>query len=272
MLGVNDIVIGSWTELIEKLYEYSWQDKIQRFRSNFAFRGLSDKNYKLKTTLMRQCCNRFDLESHLMRNFVKYGQFEKSQNYTIWDYLAIAQHHGLPTRLMDWTYSPFVALHFATADLSKFDIDGIIWLVDYVELNKNLPTKFKNALKKEGSNVFTIQLLSKLSKSLRDFDSSSEEEFALFFEPPSMDERIINQFALHSVISNPAIIFDNILAKYPKNYRRIIIPSKLKWEIRDKLDQANITERVLFPGLDGLSTWLARHYKPKQQSCKIGQD
>ncbi len=39
-----------------------------------------------------------------------------------------------------------------------------------------------------------------------------------------------------------------------------MIPAELKWVVRDKLDQANVTERVLFPGLGGLSRWLKRHY------------
>lgn len=53
------------------------------------------------------------------------------------------------------------------------------------------------------------------------------------------------------------------LDTHPELCRRVIIPAELKWEVRDKLDQANIPERTLFPGLDGLSRSLARYYLPR---------
>jgi hypothetical protein len=56
---------------------------------------------------------------------------------------------------------------------------------------------------------------------------------------------------------------DGWLAEHPDLYRKIVLPPALKREIRDKLDQMNITERVLFPGLDGVSSWLKRYYAPK---------
>ena len=89
------------------------------------------------------------------------------------------------------------------------------------------------------------------------------EDFVVFFEPPSMDDRIVNQFAFFSVMSDSSAVLDGWLEKHPELWRKIVIPASLKWEIRDKLDQANVTERVLFPGLGGLSLYLKRQYSPK---------
>ena len=51
---------------------------------------------------------------------------------------------------------------------------------------------------------------------------------------------------------------DDWLERHEELALRVVVPAALRWEVRDKLDQANITERVLFPGLDGLSRWLRR--------------
>jgi len=265
----NDIVIKSWAQLIDELYHESWKQELNRYRSDFAFRGLSDSSYQLKNSFLRNCDGNPELEYHILRNFRKYARTNQpSQTFTYWRSLVLAQHHGLPTRLIDWTYSPFIAMHFATANTDKYDTDGVIWQVDFVKVNELSPEPLKSLLSLEKCNAFTVEMLESNFLSLQKFDEIFGADQAIFFEPPSLDDRIVNQFAFFSVMSNPIAIFDNWLVLHPDMYRRIIIPKELKWEIRDKLDQANITERVLFPGLDGLARWLKRHYQPSNPITK----
>jgi len=259
----NSVVVNSWCQLQDELFEGAWDAGLGRFRSNCAFRGLSDARYRLETTLMRLGGDFSGLEKHLLRNFCKYAYRTGIHPHSVWHWLSVAQHHGLPTRLLDWTHSPLCAMHFATANIEKFNLDGAIWSVDYVAVHRRLPAVLKKQLSIEGANVFTAEMLSDAVTSLDAFSSMAADPFALFFEPPSMDDRIVNQFALFSTLTDAAASLDGWLGRFPDCWRQIIIPAALKWEIRDKLDQANITERVLFPGLDGLSRWLTRHYSPK---------
>jgi len=262
---MNDkIVVRSWCQLQDELFEGAWDAGLGRFRSNFAFRGLSEAGYRLETTLFRMGGDYIHLEKHLLRNFRKYAYRTGINPHSIWHWLSVAQHHGLPTRLLDWTHSPLCAMHFATANIEKFNLDGAIWMVDYVKVHQRLPDTLKRQLSIEGANVFTAEMISDAVNSLDELSQMAANPFAIFFEPPSMDDRIVNQFALFSMMTDPTARVDDWLASFPGCWRQIIIPTALKWEIRDKLDQANITERVLFPGLDGLSQWLTRHYSPKR--------
>lgn len=258
---MTDIRVTSWLELQRELYESSWNGNIQRFRSDFVYRGMGDVAEDLRTGLVKLGGNVREVEYHLLRNFKKYARQDAVYQNSEWNWLAVAQHHGLPTRLLDWTYSPYVALHFATEDLALYDRDAIIWCVNYVALHRLLPQKLRHRLQQERSNAFTVEMLDEAAPTLHALEKLGE--FALFLEPPSLDARIVNQFALFSMMSSPVARFDEWLAKqHPEALRRIVIPAALKWEARDKLDQANITERVLFPGLDGLTQWLKRHYTP----------
>lgn len=260
----NDVIIDSWTQLVDEVYHDAWKPEMERFRSDYAFRGLSDCRYRLENSFLRNCGERPELEYHILRNFRKYARTsEPNLTNTQLRSLVLAQHHGLPTRLLDWTYSPFIAMHFATSNTEHFDIDGVIWQVDFVQVNQLVPEPLKALLCLEKCNAFTVEMLESEFSNLVKFDETIGEGNVLFFEPPSLDDRIVNQFALFSIMTDAISILDNWLIKHPEVYRRLIIPAELKWEIRDKLDQANITERVLFPGLDGLASWLKRHYRPK---------
>ncbi|MDC0710777.1 FRG domain-containing protein [Stigmatella sp. ncwal1] len=256
--------VETWTELQEALFAEAWNESIGRFRSSFVFRGVPDTQHELSPSLNRNQGAFADHEKGLLRAFRKYarGHFAPACE-TVWDWLALAQHHGLPTRLLDWTFSPYVALHFVTEAPEFYGQDGVVWCVDYHETNKLLPDTLQAQLRTEGADVFTADMLADGAGDLAAFDRLASHPFVLFFEPPSLDARIVNQFALFSVMNGPQLCLDTFLEKQERGVRRLIIPAALKQEVRDKLDQVNVTERVLMPGLDGLCRWLRRYYSPR---------
>ncbi len=263
--------INTFLELQEELFKETFNDSLRRHRCSKVFRGLPNHNFELKNSLTRIVNDRLDLEEGLIRNFKKYASADILPGYGFWDILALAQHHGLPTRLLDWTFSPFVALHFATDDMTKYDSDAIIWSIDFMKLAEYLPGTLYQVLKKHNSTVFTTEMLNQVIPDLKALaeleketkqNGNGEGSFFLFVEPPSVDDRIINQYALFTVASRPDIILNQWLVNHPELYKAIIIPAGLKLEIRDHLDTINMTERVIYPGLDGLCKWLARHYTP----------
>ncbi|GAA2407198.1 FRG domain-containing protein [Nonomuraea africana] len=251
--------VSSWRELDDAITAVDRRHGSGQAHSTLVFRGLARSDYSHVSGLARLKGDFAALEPHLIRNFRKYAH-RQTPGSTVWDWLALGQHHGLPTRLLDWTFSPLVALHFATASWPKDD--AVLLAVDCAGAHRLLPERLRAVLDREGALLFTTEMLAEEAGSLARFDTLSDEPFLTFFEPPSLDERVVNQSSVLSAISCPRFQVEQWLAGHERLWWAWTIPSTVKAEIRERLDQANVTERVLLPGLDGLAAWLRRYYTP----------
>lgn len=119
----NDKKVKTWAEFVAALYDIPLM-KHKRYRSNFVYRGVADKNWKLETSLRRLGPAYSTVEGPLLRNFIKYAQVGDVSGQSLLFRLAVAQHHGLPTRLLDWSVAPKVAAHFATCEEEHYDKDA----------------------------------------------------------------------------------------------------------------------------------------------------
>jgi len=255
-------------------------------RSKFVFRGLPDASFSLVTSLQRMSkgdmTHAKTIEEHVIRNFQRYAHNSHADlGSNIFNWLSLAQHHGAPTRLLDWSQSPMVALYFACIYPKEDAKDGVIMCINPSSCSAFIPPDMRG--EKTNYNVFTtdqlefrirgsdpymlsalkeinIQVASTRAVTMSDVEKLDKEPFLVFLEPPALDERIVNQSALFSILSTPDGQLDDWILKHPECCRRIIIPAKMKSEIRDKLDQTNINERVLFPGVGGTAQFLSRYY------------
>ena len=247
--------ITTLEQISKIIWDQQYQSTLMRNRSPYLYRGLPNSNYHLVTSLRRNCKEKKnDIELAILRNFVKYAALEDPALKTsIWRQMIVGQHHGLPSRLLDWTYSVLIALHFATSgenldDMSKND--AVLWQIDILEMNKRLPKNYQTTLKNESAFLMTVDMMDSLTRGGK---------------PPSIDQRIIGQYSYFSIIPSRIenLQDDTGIETFldeTQNTVKYIISTDLKWRIRDMLDQMNINERILFPGLDGITSWMKRHY------------
>jgi hypothetical protein len=260
-LMMRDKTPTSFDQLMAELYAIP-ADQHSRHRSNFVYRGIDVSTWDLQTSLQRLGRSYANVEGPLLRSFIKYSVDRELASQTLLYKLAFSQHHGLPTRVLDWTTAPKVALHFAVGDEEHYDKDGIIWAVDITLMRELLPGALIGVLNEQKAFLFSVDMLPNVVE-LRDLDNLAHpNKFVLFFEPPSLDGRIVNQAAILSVMPGAELHLQDFLNDHQKAFKRIIVRKELKWEIRDKLDQDQINERMLFPGAQGTAKWLKRYYGP----------
>lgn len=93
-----------------------------------------------------------------------------------------------------------------------------------------------------------------------EIDEEAEEDGIVLLEPPSIDQRIINQYSYFSIIPSGVEDIEQFLDEKTTRTVKYILDKEIRWQIRDMLDQCNVNERTIYPGLDGLASWIKRHY------------
>lgn len=118
---IESIELRSIGELIDFPFMESVKDSNFPKRMSYTFRGQSSENFDLKSSLVRNSGDEIKYaEKRLLSNFRKYGELlDPKICDSIWYAMVIAQHHGVPTRCLDFSISPLVALHFALTNNIK---------------------------------------------------------------------------------------------------------------------------------------------------------
>ena len=239
-----------------------------RRRDDGIYHGSSDNAAPLLTSLDRlggtnPPHTKADLEEHVLRNFIRYARPHLGNTpVNEWEQLVSAQHHGVPTRLLDWTYSPLVAAFFATRPAAAAEqCDRAIWRLEWKQLHRRfklpslaLPISDLDALFGNDSHFRPFTLFCR---------PETAPPFAALIEPPSLNARIVAQAAVFTLCSNKQQSFDAFVVEQGLGgalTKYVIAASDVPY-IRDQLDLVGVDERRLFPDLDGVAAAIRRYYE-----------
>jgi hypothetical protein len=165
----------------------------------------------------------------------------------------LMRHYGAPTRLLDWSLSPYVALYFAVD--TRWDEDGALWWFRSSAAGNLMSRKFGNAYETHSRQLFETH-------DAASFLASSQPAMLFYFELKRTIDRIGNQQGFFSLCLDPRadhaeVLNDLVDYQDGPHCEKIIVPASLKPELLRELHLMNVTGKSMFPGLDGLGRTLA---------------
>ncbi len=266
---IKEVRITRIEDLMPLLTDQEYREDLHRNRNNYLYRGMPDVNFRMETSLGRNCKHLAKrLEPAILETFAKYAVIgDPTIAESVWRQMILGQHYGLPTRLLDWTHSALTGLHFAVTETDMAEMDAhdcMVWQIDMDEMHAILPEDYRTLLNQKMSTIYSVDMLKEITgNSLEKYDADMGKDAMVVIEPPSVNTRIVNQYSFFSVVPMGMENVEDFLQEHTKNSVKYVIDRSLRWRVRDMLDQLNISERLLYPGLDGLSKWIARHYYVK---------
>jgi hypothetical protein len=245
MAGYETYTFKDWGALKEHL---------NYFRSDWIFRGQANADWGLETSIERTDFKWTNQKAELVlisefqrgvHNFVD----DKRLPQNLLGWLALMQHHGTPTRMLDFTTSPYVAAYFALSEMEK---SSAIWAINNSWLSKETKKRIteKDYYTSYGQVDFNNDYI--FEKTIL----KNEFNFVTKVSPHERNQRIYYQQGLHVVPGNTSISFmENLksMSNLEENVEKIKLAPELRFEALQDLLNMNINRATLFPGIDGFA-------------------
>lgn len=243
------------------------------------FRGVASPAYKPHP---RVHWNRIESqkEETLVYSFLRdHFKYHFSNNENPWYLYALMQHHGLPTRLLDWTRSPLVSLYFALTQGSSNDCSAVVWVLNpyilnekvigidrifcpsqmavrHIETNAYYNVNNRKLETYENEIKFKLQFDSYLPANLLVGETHMRLPHPFAIETIPLDSRMSSQQSVFTIHGSDTKSLDEQFSDDVISC--IEIPASSKSQILDKLHRIGIVEDFIYCDLDSLSKRLCR--------------
>lgn len=250
----------------------SWKDLQELAKPNWIYRGQADASWDLSTSLERcfirediEGSERAKLEKELLREFRRtYHNYAAHvpERERLLEWLSLMQHHGAPTRLLDFTFSIHVAAYFA---VERASCDAAVWAVNAGWAMTEGVAAMERAGKKDARTWYhrTEERHEIVSEPL--LLGPPPVRALLVLSPFRMNERLRTQKSTFLVPADVTSGFmDNLRSVEghddERNLVKIVLPSSLRREAVEALHYMNISRTSLFPGLEGYAQSLGVYH------------
>lgn len=225
------------------------------------FRGHENSKWQLLPGAYRGSW-RSDYESEQIRDFILAAKPMVHRDLqSAWEWYFLMQHHGIPTRLLDWTESALTGLYFALRT-NQGNSEAAVWMMDPFHLN--------------ASSVSDDRILSVDDTPAQSYQPAKEEgwvpdgQFPIAIAPPEINPRITAQASAFTIHGSKAIAIEALPFWSGIAFQRlakILIPANRVEQLLDQLYVAGVKETAVFPDLDGLGREIRRNYESSLSSA-----
>lgn len=254
-----------------------FEDLHPHLKKGWIYRGQRDSNWEIKTSFERLCdstpiksADREFVERALIRDFKRsfhhYSSNCPDDSSTI-EWLSIMQHHGAPTRLVDFSYSPYVAAYFAIEDAISNDENSMasIWAIDQKWAMETSSELLKSNSKKNPKQLLKYTDLEAEKHWKHYFYEQPFIKLAMPVNPFKLNERLRIQRGIFMCTGDIGHSFKDNLVNMPGHKDHvekinIKIDRKFRQEALRTLNDMGISRTNLFPGIDGFAQSLARYH------------